>query len=228
MVIAHAETGPKPDVLFVLPFEDPSGPASRSVALSTRIHSLDVFVLAATTGSMGAARFRNISSGLPLVRTDSRGFSRWLDDAQFGVGTFQDFPISPYGSPATIAALLSRLTRPAPFILKLKAITNNLSALADGDREPQRLRMWRRRTRFGAGSSLPGVGRAKVWNAPAPTSVPSNHTGVGGVGYRPDAGAEVVVDISNYLSHGVGETGELLDDGRPRRLTRAPSQRSCA
>ena len=212
-VIAHAETGPKPDVLFVLPFEDPSGPASRSVALSTRIHSLDVFVLAATTGSMGGA-IQNISSG--LVAQTIPGILSVADDAQFGVGTFQDFPISPYGSPNDCGAVSGSPDQ--PFILK-QAITNNLSALQTATASLNAL---------GCGADVPDsaleavyqVGTGQGLNAPAPTSVPPNHTGVGGVGYRPDA-VPVVVDISNYLSHGVGETGSCSTTGDPIAYTGA-------
>src|SRR6185503_18068362 len=43
-------------------------------------------------------------------------------------------------------------------------------------------------------------------SSPSPTSVPPNHTGIGGVGFR--AGAmPVVVTISDASSHGLGEPG---------------------
>lgn len=199
-VVAYRRSGPQQDFFFVLPYEDPAGQVAKPLDFGTAIPSLDVFFLMDTTGSMGGeiGNLRNALTGtiIPGIQTE-------VPNTQFGVGAFNDFPISPYGS-------TSCGTSPAgdqPFYLH-QQITDNVAAVQTAT------------AKYLSGSSPAGCGNdwpeamlealyqvstGEGLTGPAPTNVPAHTGGVGGVSFRPDI-MPVIVTISDAQSHAPGET----------------------
>ena len=81
---------------------------------------------------------------------------------------------------------------------------------------------------IGCGQDWPEGGIEALYQAatgdgltgPAPTNVPANHTGVGGVAFRPDS-MPVIVQISDAQHHGPGETGTCPTTGESTNYTGA-------
>lgn len=84
------------DFVFLVPYELAPSPARDGFSLSTTVRTLDVYFLMDTTSSMNdeIANLRASLSGtiIPAVRAEVA--SSW-----FGVGGFEDYPLSPYGGP---------------------------------------------------------------------------------------------------------------------------------
>lgn len=93
-VVAYRKTGPEQETLFVLPYADTTGPQTASLVLSTAVRKLDVFFNVDTTGSMGSP-IANLQSS--LVSTVVPGITIQVPDTYFGVGSFEDFPLAPFG-----------------------------------------------------------------------------------------------------------------------------------
>jgi len=200
-VVAYRKSGTQLDFFFVLPYQDPMGPAMKPLDFSTGIPSLDVFFLMDTTGSMGG-EIRNLQSSLNSTVTP--GIRAAIPDSQFGVGAFDDFPVSVYGS----FCGAGDGTYDQPFKLR-QPITSNLTSVQTA---VNGLTTATGAT-IGCGGDTPEAGIEAIYQAatgegltgPSPTSVPANHTGVGGVGYRSGT-MPVVVAITDAPSHGPGET----------------------
>jgi len=80
---------------FKIPYMEDPEPAEDTLVFSTDIQKADVFFIMDTTGSMGG-EITNLKSSLrtsiiPSVLTI-------IPDVWFGVGRFDDYPVSPYGS----------------------------------------------------------------------------------------------------------------------------------
>ena len=172
------------DFFFVLPFEDPAGPQDNPLTFSTDVKAMDVFINMDTTGSMGGAitNLRNALGGqiIPAIQMQ-------VPNTQFGAGTFDDFPISPYGSSGS----------DQPFVL-LQEITNNVALVqaavatysaAGGNDGPE-----------SNIEALYQIATGEGLVGPAPTSVAANNSGIGGVGFR-EGSFPVVVSITDALSH---------------------------
>ena len=204
-VVAYRQSGAQQDFFFILPYQDPGGDQMKPLDFSTAIPALDVFFLMDTTGSMGD---ETKALQTALTGTIIPGITAALPNTQFGVGAFDDFPLNgdTEGAPCTSGDG----TDDQPFKLR-QAITNNTSAVqtavnglttASGGT-------------IGCGGDLPEAGFEAVYQAatgsglsgPSPTSVPANHTGVGGVGFRTGT-MPVIVSISDAQSHGTDETIE--------------------
>ena len=204
-VVAYRRSGPTQDFFFVLPYQDPAGNAMRPLDFSTRIPSLDVFFLMDTTGSMFGA-ISNLQNSLsstiiPQVQTE-------VTDSQFGVGAYEDFPDGIVGALRGSDCGRGGLSTPdQPFHL-FQTITASVSAaqagvsrLSNGTAGP-----------IGCGQDTPESGIEGLYQAatgnglagPGLTSVPVNHTGVGGVAFRADS-MPVIVQITDATSHTVGE-----------------------
>ncbi|HEY3356977.1 MAG TPA: carboxypeptidase regulatory-like domain-containing protein [Polyangia bacterium] len=211
-VLWHRQTGAQADVVFVLPYQDPAGPQTQQVVLDADVPRLDLFLAADTTGSMGQklAALQGALAG--TIVASVRGVT---PDSQFGVGAFEEFPVSPYGATSGTACAAGASTEPdQPFRL-LQAITADTTAVQTG---AGRLTT-AAGVPIGCGLDQPEamleamyqVATGEGLTGPAPTSVPANHTGVGGVGFR--AGAmPVVVPITDAVSHAPGETGTCGTD----------------
>jgi hypothetical protein len=190
------------DFFFILPYQDPSGTMTKPLTFSTAVDNLDVFFLMDTTGSMGG-EIANLQS--TLNSTVVPGIHGALPNTNFGVGALEDFPISPYGNaPCSFGG---DGTNDQPFKLK-QAITGDTAAVSAGVQALSTSTG----APIGCGNDLPEAGLEAIYqvatgeglSGPAPTSVPANHTGIGGVGFRPGT-MPVVVTISDAITHGAGE-----------------------
>jgi hypothetical protein len=205
-VVAYRRSGPAQDFFFVLPYTDPGGPATRPLDFSTVIPSLDVFFLMDTTGSM-LGSITNLQNALTSIVLP--GVQAEVPNSQFGAGSYEDFPVLPYGSLAGSDCFAGGLPTPdQPFHL-FQTITNSTPAVQAG------VAMMRTATGpIGCGQDWPESGFEALYqvatgeglSSPSPTNVPANATGVGGVGFRADT-MPVVVQITDAMSHGPGETG---------------------
>jgi len=193
-VVAYRRSGPQQDFFFVLPYQDPGGNQTKPLDFSTAVPGLDVFFNMDTTGSMGG-EISALESAINTVVTP--GIRMQVTDSQFGVGSMQDFPLDGHGTAGC----------DEPFRL-LQPITDNLVDVAAGVNA-----LSNGGSPIGCGDDLPEAGIESIYQAatgegltgPTPTSVPANHTGRGGVGFRTGT-LPVVVSISDAVSHGVGET----------------------
>ena len=83
------------DFVFLEPYEEPPEPERDTLSFSTDIQHADVYFLMDTTGSMGG-EISNLQSS--LRSTVIPGIRAAVPDTWFGVGGFDDYPYSPYGS----------------------------------------------------------------------------------------------------------------------------------
>jgi len=172
------------DFFFVLPFDDEGGPQEKPLTFGTDVKSMDVFVNMDTTGSMGGA-LANLQNA--LASTIIPGIQALVPDTQFGAGTFEDFPLGGYGSAPS----------DQPFEL-FQPVTNDVMAVQSavlgfvlgngGDGPESNIEAL---YQIATGEGLAG---------PAPTVVPPNAVGLGGVGFREGA-LPVVVSITDANSH---------------------------
>ncbi|MBK9033612.1 MAG: hypothetical protein IPL61_20505 [Myxococcales bacterium] len=217
-VVAYRRSGPTQDFFFILPYQDPTGNAMRPLDFSTRIPALDVFFLMDTTGSMFGS-ITNLQSA--LSSTVVPGIRAEVADSQFGVGAYEDFPVLPFGSLHGSDCGRGGLSSPdQPFHL-FQSVTADVTSVQAG------VGMLRTATGpIGCGQDWPEGGIEALYQAatgdgltgPAPTSVPANHTGVGGVAFRPDS-MPVIVQISDAQHHGPGETGTCPTTGESANYT---------
>lgn len=98
----NAEGNPL-SIYHVLPYGSSAGPDGLS--FSTQVRTADVYFLFDTTGSMGGelANLRaSLTTGTFVTGCPggiTAGIRCIIPDAWFGVGYFDDFPVTPYGSP---------------------------------------------------------------------------------------------------------------------------------
>lgn len=183
-VAAYRLTGDQQDFFFLLPFEDPAGNQDKALTFSTDIKSMDVFVSMDTTGSM-AGEINNLQNS--LATTIIPEIQMAIPDTQFGAGTFDDFPVSPHGSPGD-----------QPFSL-LAPISNNVADVqaavlsmssAGGNDFPEAHAEALFQIATGAGIVGPGA-----------TNVPAYMgAGLGGVGFR-EGSLPIVVSITDATAH---------------------------
>jgi hypothetical protein len=207
-VVAYRKTGAQQDFFFILPYQDPTGQMSKPLDFATTIPALDVFFLMDTTGSM-AGEIKNLQTA--LTGTVIPGIQNAVANSQFGVGALEDFPVSPYGN----ASGCPDGTADQPFKLR-QTITNNSSAvlsavngLSTSAGRP-----------IGCGNDLAEGGLESIYQAatgegltaPSPTSVPANHTGIGGVAFRQGT-MPVIVTITDAFTHGKNETATCTTGG---------------
>jgi hypothetical protein len=202
VVVAFPQTGAQAEPLLVLPYQDPGGNITAPLDFSTAIPALDVFFLMDTTGSM-SGEIANLSAS--VSGTVIPGIQAAVPDTDFGVGAFEDFPVSPYDD--STACTSGDGTIDQPFKLR-QAITGTTSLVGSA---VTGLRTASGAT-IGCGGDTPESGIEGLYqvatgsglSGPAPTSVPANHSGIGGVGFRTNA-LPVVVSITDAISHGPGE-----------------------
>lgn len=118
------------DFFVVLPHGGPA--VMRPLRFGTSIQRADVFFLIDTTGSMQGA-IDDLEASLMGIATSVRAL---VPDVQFGVGSYEDFPIDPYGGLGFGVRVPDRLDR--PFHLEqeitgdLEAVNAALDLIADG------------------------------------------------------------------------------------------------
>jgi hypothetical protein len=86
------------DFVFIMWYNDAPDPVSDTLVFSTELTMADVFFLMDTTGSMGG-EISNLRTS--LSSTIIPGIDAIVSDARYGVGRFDDYPLSPYGAPGT-------------------------------------------------------------------------------------------------------------------------------
>ena len=215
-VVAYRRTGSQQDFFFVLPYVDPGGPATKPLDFSTNIPAIDVFFLMDTTGSM-IGEINNLRSA--LTGTVIPGIQAQVANSQFGVGSFEDFPISPYGNVNPSAECGQGGSQPDQPLHVFRTITNNVTAVQNATSnyvvgsQPR-----------GCGDDWPEstveamyqVATGDGLSSPSPTNVPPNNTGVGGVDFRSGV-MPVVVTITDAIFHapneGPGPCGLGTDTG---------------
>lgn len=172
------------DFFFVLPFEDRAGNQDQPLTFSTDVKSMDVFINMDTTFSM-SEELANLQNA--LTNTIIPTIQATVPNTQFGVGNFEDFPLSGYGVSGS----------DQPFELG-QEITNNV---AEVQAAVQALAL-------GNGADIPESNIEAMYQiatgeglvTPAPTNVAANAAGIGGVGFREGA-LPVVVSITDAISH---------------------------
>jgi hypothetical protein len=212
-VVAYRKSGPSQDFFFILPYQDPAGAQTKPLDFSTTIPALDVFFLMDTTGSM-FGEISNLQGA--LTGTVVPGIKAAVPNSQFGVGALEDFPVDTYGNTAGSACGRGGDATPDQPLKVRQVITSDINAvqtgvnsLSNGPGAP-----------IGCGNDWPESGLESIYQAatgegltgPSPTSVPANHTGIGGVGFRSGT-MPIIVVISDADSHGKGETGSCATTG---------------
>ena len=217
-VAAYRQSGDQTDFFFVLPYNDPGGSQEKPLTFSTDIKSMDVFISMDTTGSMGGP-IGNLQS--TIGGTVIPGIQAGVPNTQFGVGAFEDFPISPFGSnpcfttgqPDQPFELLQAITDvPADIQAGVQALTQGASPIGCGADYPE-----------SAIESLYQIATGDGLAGPAPTFVAPNNAGVGGVEFR-DGSMPVVVNITDAPSHDPGNvlcSGGTDYDNNPSVLAEA-------
>lgn len=196
-VAAYQQSGEEPDFFFVLPFEDPGGNQAKELTFSTDVKSMDVFFNMDTTGSMDG-EVSNLQNS--LTSTVIPGIEAQVPNTQFGVGAYEDFPISPYGESSCTYGAVGGPDQPFELfaeitdnVAEVQAAVNALgiggNAIGCGNDGPESAIEGMYQIATGEGLAGPGL-----------TSVPANATGIGGVGFREDS-MPVVVNITDAVSH---------------------------
>jgi len=145
---------PEGDFFVVLPhFGDRE---NRTLLFGTDITQADVFFLIDTTGSMQGA-IDNVNSSLRTLAVD---INAAIENVQFGVGSYEDFPVAPYGE---TMGYFGRARPDWPFHLEtvitddLAAVQARLSLTADGGNDtPESATEALYLTATGEGLSYPG------------------------------------------------------------------------
>ena len=196
-IAAYTQSGPQPDFFFVLPYEDPAGSQTKDLTFSTDVKSMDVFFNMDTTGSMDG-EVTNLQNS--LTGTVIPGVTAAVPDTQFGVGAYEDFPISPYGESSCTYGALGGPDQPfelfTPITNDTMAVQNAVNQLGIGGNA------------IGCGNDGPESAVEAMYQiatgsglvGPAPTSVPANNDGIGGVGFR-EGTMPIVVNITDAVSH---------------------------
>ncbi len=206
-VVAYRQSGAQQDFFFILPYEDPAGQMMKPLDFATAIPALDVFFMMDTTGSM-TGEIANLQNA--LTGTVIPGIQGAVANTQFGVGAQEDFPITVGTDTYGQVNCPSNGVTDQPLKL-LQTITSSTSAVSAG---VNALSQSPGGAPIGCGGDLPEAGLEAIYQiatgegltGPSPTSVPANHTGVGGVGFR--AGTmPVIVGISDADSHSLNSTG---------------------
>lgn len=201
---AYKRSGDSPDFLFILPYEEKGkNKKSSDLRFATAVPALDVFFDVDTSSSM-EDEMNALSQSLekeivPQIQSK-------VKNTQFGVGSFEDFPVRPHGAPK---GAIKRADQ--PFSLK-QIITKNVSAVQKGVDS----------LTLGRGGDVPESALESLYqiatgsglSGPGETMVPANKDGLGGVGFRKGT-MPVIVAITDAVSHAPGET----DDGCERDYT---------
>jgi hypothetical protein len=196
---AYTMTGDQQDFFFVLPYEDPAGNQDKPLTFSTDVKALDVFFNMDTTGSMSGP-ILNLQSS--LASTVIPAISAQVPNTEFGAGIFEDFPEAPYGE-ANCNYFPGQFGPDQPFQL-LQEITANVGDVQNAVNSMSLPGGYP----VGCGNDTPESNIEALYQiatgdglaGPGFTAVPSNNSGIGGVGFR-DGSMPIIVSITDAVSH---------------------------
>jgi len=137
---------------FIVPYDDDPSPDMETLVFSTDIQKADVFFVMDTTGSMGG-EITNLKNSLSSLIIPSVGTI--IPDVWFGVGRFDDYPVSPFGDYSTgdvVFQLNQRMTLdPAAAQAAVNSLFNHYGADGSESDVPS---LWATATGLGLGSYL--------------------------------------------------------------------------
>ncbi len=172
---------PPGDFYFVLPYLGPE--KMGQLDFTTTVRQADVFFSVDTTGSFGE-EIAAIQAA--LEQTIVPGVSAVIPDAAFGVGRFEDMPLSPFGLPGD-----------KPYDL-LQSITTDVVKIGSG------LALL---PPAAGGLDVPESGYEALYQWASGTGLPDLGFGpfatkgfIGGVGFRKDA-LPIILQITDAISH---------------------------
>lgn len=199
-----------PEFFYILPKDDPGGESAATLLFDTNIRRADVHFSMDTTGSMGG-EIDNLQASLRSEVIP--GIQASIMDTAFGVSEFEDFPISPFGSPTCMGS------PDRPFRL-FQQVTTDVARVGSA--------IGMLDMPLGCGADLPestyealfqiADGRGVTWpgGGEVPPFSPDGSTPgggeIGGVGFRSDA-FPIVIHITDDVPHqasdyaGAGITG---------------------
>ena len=177
------------DFVFVLPFQDPS--QNKDLDFETTVKKADLHFSVDITGSMGE-EIDNLKNGLSQIITQAVDPVNGIPDTAFGVSTFADFPIDPYGGSGDEPfALVQRVTTvPSEAI----AGVNSLS-LEGGSDTPEA----NYEGMFQVASGLGLSGFIQPFD-PMLNYDPAKNGLIGGAGFRKGS-LPIVVEVSDARAH---------------------------
>ena len=186
------------DFYFVLP---PGGPGDddRLIFNNTNIDRADLAINVDNTGSMGGeiANLRTSLSGTIIP-----GVSQSIPDVAFGVTSFEDYPILPFGNASQGDLPFRLLTRVTTDPTTAQNAVNAMQT-RNGEDIPESGVESLYQIATGAGTSWPG-GSVPAFNAGV-GHVPGVADGtIGGVGFR-DGALPIVVHVTDAPSHVQGQ-----------------------
>ncbi|MCC6554240.1 MAG: hypothetical protein IT372_14665 [Polyangiaceae bacterium] len=188
-------TIPEGDFYFVLPYQGPG--AEGPLDFTTSVREADIFFSMDTTGSFGE-EIAAIQAALD--QTIVPGITAVIPDAAFGVGRFEDLPVSPFGLPGDRPFELLQ-----PITTDVALIGGGLAALppaAGGLDTPES--GYEALFQWASGTGMPDFGYPPF--APA---------GIGGVGFRTDA-LPILVQITDARSHDAADYAALTSGAHSR------------
>jgi len=138
------------DFVYVMPYNDTPEPALDTLVFSTSLKQAEVFFLVDTTGSMGT-EIASLRTELSTVIIP--GIDAIIEDARYGVGRFDDYPVNPYGSTGDLVfQLVQRMTTDTA---AAQTAVNGLTTHYGGDLpESQVPALWAISTGSGLGTYL--------------------------------------------------------------------------
>ncbi len=148
------------DFVFVVPYMAPPDPTRDTLQFATSLQKADVYFLVDTTGSMGGelAQLQAGLSGTIIPAVQAR-----IPDVWFGVGGYEDYPVSPWGGAGDIPFYQETVMTSS--VSGAQAAVNRL-ALGFGNDYPESLvpALWSlaTRTQLWAGAAPPGCAAGRL------------------------------------------------------------------
>lgn len=184
-------TIPATDFYFVLPYLGDSG--TGNLDFSTTLRQADVFFSIDNTGSFDGET-DNIKA--TIQATVIPQISATIANVAFGVGTFRDFPLDPYGLAGDRPFELRQVvtTSVPDVVTAIAALPAPVGGLDTTEAGYEALFQW------ATGAGIPALAMAAFQS-----NLP---TGIGGAGFRPDA-LPIVVQITDATAHAPDDYGTL-------------------
>jgi hypothetical protein len=138
---------------FLMPYLGNPDPDLGTLVFATKVKVADVFLLMDTTGSMGG-EISNLKSTLSGAIIPA--LQETIVDVRFGVGSFDDYPVSPYGDSSSGDTVFSILQTMTASVSDAQVAVDQLVTHfgADGP-ESQVPALWSIATGLGLGEYLP-------------------------------------------------------------------------